>query len=76
MVSAGVQYLLRVIEERDVPLGHDDIAWAFEGATQYEVESWIQEYLGPSSLLTKEELTLYTYRSPKAYEYLLRYPQS
>ncbi|KAK5119601.1 hypothetical protein LTR85_007430 [Meristemomyces frigidus] len=59
LASPKMQHLLRVLDERDIPLGFDDIAWAFEGATRDEVETWVREYLSPSSLLTKEELAFH-----------------
>ncbi|KAK5133818.1 hypothetical protein LTR08_007248 [Meristemomyces frigidus] len=55
----GLRHLIRVLDERDVRLGHDDVAWAFEGSTRSEIETWVQEYLSPASLLTHEELTFH-----------------
>ncbi|KAK1810471.1 hypothetical protein LTR12_015161 [Friedmanniomyces endolithicus] len=50
-------HLLRVLDERDIPLGQDDVAWAFDHhETKPEIASWVQEYLYPPTLLTKEEL--------------------
>ncbi len=50
-------HLLRVLDERDIPLGQDDVAWAFDHQeTNSEIASWVQEYIYPPTLLTKEEL--------------------
>ena len=53
-----LRQLLRVLDERDIALGQDDVAWAFDGSSKAEIETWVTEYLSPSSLLTREELTL------------------
>lgn len=59
MASAKLQHLLQVLEERNVGLVSDDVAWAFESAgTRDVMESWVQEYLQPVSLLTTEEKIL------------------
>lgn len=59
MPSSELQLLLRVLDERDIPLGRDDVAWAFESSqTADETRAWVREYLSDSCLLSKEELTL------------------
>lgn len=58
-VHAELKTLLRVLEERDISLGADDVAWAFESSkTRDSASSWVQEFLQPSILLTKDELAL------------------
>lgn len=58
-VSAELKTLLRVLEERDLPFGADDVAWAFESSkTKESASSWVKEFLQPSTLLTKDELAL------------------
>lgn len=58
-VSAELKTLLRVLEERDIPLGEVDVAWAFASTkTKGSASSWVQEFLQPSTLLTKDELAL------------------
>jgi len=55
-----LQRLLHVLNERNIGLGHDDLAWAFEEtATAEELTKWVNEYLSPHNLLTLEELHLY-----------------
>lgn len=60
MAPSELQHLLHVLKERDVPLGVDDVAWAFENdSTKSAIQSWVREYTSPASLLTREELFLY-----------------
>ena len=59
MASIELQRLLRVMDDRNIGLGRDDVAWAFESPkTNEDVKSWVREYLSPATLLTSEELTL------------------
>ncbi|KAK0357490.1 hypothetical protein LTR94_000525 [Friedmanniomyces endolithicus] len=60
--AAGqLQHLLRVLDERDISLGHDDVAWAFDhNETKPKITSWVHEYLFAPTLLTKEELHYHT----------------
>lgn len=57
--SKELRQLLRALDEGDVSLGQDDVAWAFDASTRSEMETWVHEYLSPACLLTHEELTLY-----------------
>lgn len=60
MSSDGLLLLLQTLEERNIGLGSDDVAWAFESArTRDDAESWVREYLKPACLLTSEEKLLY-----------------
>ena len=53
-------YLLNVLNERDISLGSDDISWAFASdKTREELISWIKEYLQEHTLLTKDEAALF-----------------
>ena len=55
-----LQQLLRSLDERDIALGHDDVAWAFEHEeSEPVIRTWVQEFLSPGTLLSKEELHLY-----------------
>jgi hypothetical protein len=52
--------LLAVLQSRGIPLGLDDIQWAFESeTTKREAVLWIEEYLNDTTLLTRDELDLY-----------------
>ncbi|KAF2774397.1 hypothetical protein EJ03DRAFT_303960 [Teratosphaeria nubilosa] len=63
MASKELYHLLRVLDERDIPLRRDDVAWAFDSPnTKEATTSWIHEYLTPISLLTKEELNFHEKR--------------
>ncbi|KAK0943651.1 hypothetical protein LTR29_004823 [Friedmanniomyces endolithicus] len=38
-------HLLRVLDERDIPLSQDDVAWAFDHQeTNSEITSWVQDH--------------------------------
>lgn len=58
--SAGVmERLLYSLNQRDIPLGSDDVQWAFESVkTKDDITAWVNEYLNTETLLTKEELEL------------------
>jgi len=52
--------LLTVLRDREIPLGRDDVQWAFESSkARDEITLWTQEYLQKPSLLSKNELDLY-----------------
>jgi hypothetical protein len=52
--------LLSILQARGIPLGIDDIQWAFQGeTTRKETIAWIDEYLSDATLLTRDELDLY-----------------
>ncbi|EME79661.1 uncharacterized protein MYCFIDRAFT_81145 [Pseudocercospora fijiensis CIRAD86] len=60
MASAEMRDLIHALNERNIDLGEDDVAWAFEGPkTRNKAVQWVQEYLQPATLLTKEELSFY-----------------
>lgn len=57
--SPELARLLRVLDDRNVGLGRDDVAWAFESVNVKDaIASWVQEYLSPATLLTREEAAL------------------
>ncbi|KAK3654026.1 hypothetical protein LTR56_003461 [Elasticomyces elasticus] len=57
MASNEHRHLIRVLDERNIPLDPDDVAKAFANyKTRPAITSWVQEYLSPATLLTKEEL--------------------
>ncbi|GAB7364809.1 hypothetical protein MBLNU230_g5604t1 [Neophaeotheca triangularis] len=52
--------LLQALKERNIPLNHDDVAWAFAAEhTKAPVQDWAREYLSSQNLLTNEELTFH-----------------
>jgi hypothetical protein len=59
MKHEQLDYLLRILEDRDINLGRDDIQWAFESSkTKGDASAWVEEYLKPATLLSREELEL------------------
>lgn len=57
MAPTELNTLLNALRDRDIGLGEDDVAWAFEDKTAKESASaWVNEYLQSSTLLTKDEL--------------------
>lgn len=57
--SDPLEHLLLVLRVRDIPLSRDDVQWAFDARnTKEKVEEWVKEYLGPDTLLSKDELEL------------------
>jgi hypothetical protein len=68
--SPELARLLRVLDDRDLGLGHDDVAWAFESVNKKDaLVSWVQEYLLPATLLTREEAALSVSKSLKLRQY-------
>lgn len=58
--SAALRRLLDVLRQRDIPLGRDDVGWAFESAkTKDDIVTWVDQNLNNSTLLSKDELQLY-----------------
>jgi hypothetical protein len=56
-MSSLLSNILSILEERDIALGRDDVAWAFERPeTKESLTAWVNEYLTPETLLTKDEL--------------------
>lgn len=61
--NTPLKQLLSVLSERDIGLGHDDLAWLFDSPqTKDAMVSWVHEYLTPTTLLTPEELDMYVSR--------------
>ncbi len=53
------EQLLRALDTHSTVLKEEDIQWAFEGKkTQKAVIEWVQEFLGPETLLSQEEAEL------------------
>lgn len=57
--SGELDHLLRVLDDRGIELGRDDVAWSFESPkTKESITSWVQEHLSSATLLTREEVTM------------------
>jgi hypothetical protein len=60
MADYTLSSLLEILRDRDIPYNRDSIKAAFEDPKSLAaIQIWMQEYLGPETLLTKEEATLY-----------------
>lgn len=59
MAGKELDVLLCALEERDIDLDRDDVAWAFEAPeTGAAVREWVQHFLSPACLLSREEWRL------------------
>lgn len=59
MSDPSLSALLMVLRDRDVPYDRDALKSAFEDPeSQTAIQAWMEEYLGPETLLTKEEAAL------------------
>ncbi len=57
---APLDRLLAALREQDIPLWRDDVEWAFKSQkTSKEVVEWVNQYIGPETVLSKEEAELY-----------------
>ncbi|KAF2237007.1 hypothetical protein EV356DRAFT_512281 [Viridothelium virens] len=55
-----LEHLLQVLADRDIDLGRDDVAWAFESAkTTGDACAWVDEYLHAPTLLSPDEFQIY-----------------
>lgn len=60
MASTEQDTLLRALRDHHLPLGDDDVAWAFAGSeTRDQAAQWVRQHLQPSTLLTRDEFELY-----------------
>lgn len=59
MADYPLDALLDILRDRDVPHNRDAIKSAFYSPdTRAAIQTWMDEYLSPMTLLTKEEATL------------------
>jgi hypothetical protein len=59
MAEDSYQTLLTILRERDVPYDREAIKAAFnDPESQTAIQAWIQEYLTPETLLTRDEAAL------------------
>lgn len=60
MAEDSYQTLLSILRDRDVPHDRDAIKAAFNDPdNQTTIQTWIQEYLTPETLLTRDEAALW-----------------
>lgn len=54
-----VQQLLHALDAHSTVFKEEDIQWAFENKkTRKAVTEWVEEFLGPETLLSQEEAEL------------------
>lgn len=59
MSNPSLNSLLEILRDHDVSYNRDAIKSAFEDPeNQTAIQAWMQEYLGPETLLTREEVAL------------------
>jgi hypothetical protein len=59
MGNHSFNYLLEVLRERDIPYDREALKTAYDDPKSHTaVQDWIDEYLSPQTLLTKEEAVL------------------
>ncbi|KAL9090478.1 MAG: hypothetical protein Q9165_005239 [Trypethelium subeluteriae] len=60
MANEHLDHLLQVLADRDIDLGKDDVAWAFESSkTAGDACAWVDEYLYAPTLLSLDEFQIY-----------------
>ena len=60
MSDQSFNYLLEVLRDHDIPVDEDSLKRAFnDPKNQTAVSAWVEEYISPETILTKEEATLY-----------------
>ena len=59
MADDSLQVLVKALRDHDLPFDHEAIKSAFaDPETQTAVLAWVEEYLSPETLLTKDEANL------------------
>ncbi len=59
MADAALSDLIRILRDHDIPYDRDAIKAALaDPESQTAVQAWMEEYLSPETLLTKDEAAL------------------
>jgi hypothetical protein len=59
MADDSYQTLLSILRDRDIPYDRDAIKTAFKDPeSQTAIHAWMEEYLTPDTLLTRDEAAL------------------
>lgn len=59
MADAALSDLIRILRDHDIPYDRDAIkATLADAGSQTAVRAWMEEYLSPETLLTKDEAAL------------------
>ncbi|EPE32699.1 hypothetical protein GLAREA_07833 [Glarea lozoyensis ATCC 20868] len=60
MSDKSLEELVKILLDRDIPFDRDELRSAFKAPeSRKAIQEWMQEYLTPETLLTKEEADLY-----------------
>jgi hypothetical protein len=60
MTDNSFNFLLEILRDRDVPYNRDAIKSVFDDPeSKAVIQAWMQEYLSPETLLTRDEAALY-----------------
>jgi hypothetical protein len=60
MTDNSLNFLLEILRDRDVPYNRDAIKSIFDDPeSKAVIQAWMQEYLSPETLLTRDEAALY-----------------
>jgi len=60
MSDQSYNYLLEVVRDHDISVDESLLKRAFnDPKSQTAVRAWVEEYISPETILTKEEATLY-----------------
>lgn len=57
--SKRLALLLESLRSHDISFNQKDLQRALDTQNEPTIETWVEEHLGPETLLTKEELLLY-----------------
>lgn len=59
-LSEAQSHLLDVLSAHRIPLGSDDVSWAFDNPkTSTPVVDWVEQYLGKDTLVSLEEAEMW-----------------
>jgi hypothetical protein len=62
MADKSFEELIQILRDRDIPFDRDALKAAFKAPeSRSAIQNWMNEFLTPATLLTKEEATLYVH---------------
>lgn len=65
MANNSFESLVGVLRDRDIPFDRDALKAAFDDPeSQGAIEAWLQEFISPETLLSKDEAALYAFPEP------------
>jgi hypothetical protein len=64
MADSSFEYLAEILRDHDVPFDRDALKSAFDDPeSQTAIHAWMQEYISPDTLLSKDEAALFAPQS-------------